>query len=51
MLIIATCVFRFRVYYLQGIQNYTAFHLLLLVFVLSMLALILRPNVFRLILG
>ena len=49
--LISISVFIFRSYYVCGIPNYTSFHLILFVFVLSILILIFSPNVISLILG
>ena len=51
VLLIAIRVFRFSVYYVQGTPNFSAFHLILLTFVTSILILIFSPNIFSLILG
>jgi len=51
VLLIAIRVFRFSAYYVQGTPNFSAFHLILLTFVMSILILIFSPNIFSLILG
>ena len=48
---IALRVFIFRNYYLYGLPSHNFFHLLLYTFVLSIILLIFRPNIFSLILG
>merc|ERR1711862_1004979 len=49
--LISMRVFVYSSYYVIGIANYTAFHFILFVFVLSILTLIFRPNIISLILG
>lgn len=51
VVLISTRVYLFSRYYVKGMANYTAFHLVLLVFIFSILILIFSPNIFRLILG
>ena len=49
--LIAVRVYLFSLYYVKRIPGYNQFHLVLSIFVISMLILILRPNLFSLILG
>lgn len=49
--LIAVRVYLFSSYYVQGMPAYNQFHLILAIFVISILVLILRPNLFSLILG
>ena len=49
--LIAVRVYLFSSYYVQGMPAYNQFHLILSIFVISILVLILRPNLFSLILG
>lgn len=51
VLLISLSVMFFGVYYLKGILNFSQFYITLGVFILSMLTLIFRPNIFSLILG
>jgi NADH-ubiquinone oxidoreductase chain 5 len=51
VILIAARVFVFRASYISGDKYYTRFHYLLLSFVVSIIILILRPNLIRILLG
>lgn len=51
VILIAARVFVFRASYIRGDKYYTRFHYLLLSFVVSIIILILRPNLIRILLG
>ena len=51
VLIISTSVFKFRSSYIKIEKFYSRFHFLLFSFVLSIIILILRPNLLRILLG
>ena len=51
VLLISLSVIFFRHYYLSGIASYTQFHLTLATFILSIIVLIFRPNIIRIMIG